>query len=673
MPKAIMEELGLDIPRPYHDLFSFDSRKVKCLRLIKYLAITLTQLPMKSMMMDIVVADVPPKFGMLLSRGWIKRLVGTLQNDLSYATIPVFGGESRRLYREAQLAYIISDEKNPTNHPMYVVDTDFGACILQIEESQKASMQLRKQTVQAEEEQGIQVWEIFFDGACSRETAGVGVVLVSPQQESTQLSFKLAFQVTNNITDCEALLLGLSVAKDRGIKNIKVFGDADLNIQQVNITFQAKHPRLKAYRDEVWRLRDSFDSFCISYIPRAKNQLVDSLAVSASLFIPPMPPRLVYEVQMKYRPSLLDNVQHWKAFDDDDEINRFLQVIDEFSEMQIYQENQALETSPQSQLRNKIGKDSIVQLPSSHIPKGLIPLERLFDQNDMPYKATQKEDQSAVCKHNIGSPGQPKYISLSSHLSADQIYEYCNLMKQSDDAFAWEYSDLKTYDKKIIRHKIPLEKDTIPFKQKLRPINPLLLPLIEKEIKKLLAAKIIVPLRYSKWIANLVVVRKKSGEIRLCVDFINLNKCSKKDNYPLPKIEHLLQKVSGAKVTSFLDGFSGFNQIVVHPDDQEKTAFTTPWGTFMYAKMPFGLMNAGATFQRAMDIAFVREKDKFVLIYLNDIIVYSSSHQDHLQHLKKVLLKCRRFGISVNPKKSQFALEEGKLLGHIISDGRCPN
>ena len=99
MPKAVMEELGLDITRPYHDLF--DSRKVKCLGLIKDLAVTLTQLPMKSMMMDIVVADVPPKFRMLLSIGWIKRLGGTLQNDLSYATIPVFGGESKRLYREA--------------------------------------------------------------------------------------------------------------------------------------------------------------------------------------------------------------------------------------------------------------------------------------------------------------------------------------------------------------------------------------------------------------------------------------------------------------------------------------------------------------------------------------------------------------------------------------------
>ena len=177
-----------------------------------------------------------------------------------------------------------------------------------------------------------------------------------------------------------------------------------------------------------------------------------------------MPPRLVYEVQMKYRPSLPDNVQHWKVFEDDDEVNRFLQVIDEFFEMQIDQENEALEESPHPYLRNKIGKDSIVQLPNNQIPKDLVTLEKLFDQIDVPYKAAQKEDQSTVCKHNIGNPYQPKYVNLSTRLSVAWSVEYCNLMTQFADFFAWEYSDLKTYDKEIIQHKIPLEKDTIPFK-----------------------------------------------------------------------------------------------------------------------------------------------------------------------------------------------------------------
>ena len=91
-----------------------------------------------------------------------------------------------------------------------------------------------------------------------------------------------------------------------------------------------------------------------------------------------------------------------------------------------------------------------------------------------------------------------------------------------------------------------------------------------------------------------------------------------------------------------LDGFLGYNQVVVHPYDQEKTTFTTPWGTFMYAKMPFGLMNVGATFQRAMDIAFSEEKDKYVVIYLDDITMFSKIDLDHLQHLRKVFLKCRK-------------------------------
>ena len=133
-------------------------------------------------------------------------------------------------------------------------------------------------------------------------------------------------------------------------------------------------------------------------------------------------------------------------------------------------------------------------------------------------------------------------------------------------------------------------------------------PVIEKEVKKLLDAKIIVPLRYSSWVANLVHVRKKNGEIRLCVDFRNLNRSSLKDNYPLPKIEQILQKVVGAQRISMVDGFSGYNQISMHPDDKEKISFTTPWGTFMYDKMPFGLMNAGAKFPEGYGYCLCRRK-----------------------------------------------------------------
>ena len=128
-------------------------------------------------------------------------------------------------------------------------------------------------------------------------------------------------------------------------------------------------------------------------------------------------------------------------------------------------------------------------------------------------------------------------------------------------------------------------------------MNPKLLSSIEKEVNVLFTTCIIVPLRFSNWMSNLVLVRKNTREIRLCIYFKNLNKVSLKDNYPLPKLDHIFHRVVGSSRISLLDGYSGYNQILFQPDDQEKTTFTTPWGTFIYAKFPLGLKNAGATFQ----------------------------------------------------------------------------
>jgi len=116
-----------------------------------------------------------------------------------------------------------------------------------------------------------------------------------------------------------------------------------------------------------------------------------------------------------------------------------------------------------------------------------------------------------------------------------------------------------------------------------------------------------------------------------------------------------------------IDGFYGYNQIYVLTEDIKNTSFTTPWGTFMYAKISFGLMNTRETFHQAMDNTFIGERDKFVVIYLDDIIVFSIFDKQHRQHLRRVFSKCRKFGLSLNPKKSLFAMKEGKLLWHIVS------
>jgi hypothetical protein len=128
MSKVVMDQLDLDITRPFKDIFSFDSRKVKCLGLIKDMIISLSQIATKNMVLDVVVAEIPPKFGMLLSRSWAAKLKGILKMDMSYAAIPIFG-QDMRLYRELFLKYMVSNKSQPKNHPIYSVETEIGSSI----------------------------------------------------------------------------------------------------------------------------------------------------------------------------------------------------------------------------------------------------------------------------------------------------------------------------------------------------------------------------------------------------------------------------------------------------------------------------------------------------------------------------------------------------------------
>jgi hypothetical protein len=145
-------------------------------------------------------------------------------------------------------------------------------------------------------------------------------------------------------------------------------------------------------------------------------------------------------------------------------------------------------------------------------------------------------------------------------------------------------------------------------------MNPKLKPLVKVELKKL-----IYPIRHSYWLSNLVIVRMKTGEIQMCVDFRDLNKSSVKYNYHLPKVDFLIQQVTRSTCISMLDGFSGYNLVLAAEEDREKTTFITPWETYAYAKMPFGLKNAGATFKRAMDQAYNGFIEKFMADYHDEL------------------------------------------------------
>jgi hypothetical protein len=220
------------------------------------------------MVMDIVVADIPPKYGMLLSRSWGAKLQGTLQLDMSYATIPLFG-QQRRLYRETLMKYMVSSQEKPHNYPLYSVHSDLDSFILyndgdmesqiaqleddvyNLEESKETPEEDKTVTIQTDEP--IEpLWSLDFDGVVSKEGSGAGVwVFNSKARYSESHSYKLNFQCTNNIAEYEALMLGLKLLKKLGAKRISVRGDSELIIKQIKGEYSAKHPRLRAYRNVV--------------------------------------------------------------------------------------------------------------------------------------------------------------------------------------------------------------------------------------------------------------------------------------------------------------------------------------------------------------------------------------------------------------------------------------
>lgn len=151
------------------------------------------------------------------------------------------------------------------------------------------------------------------------------------------------------------------------------------------------------------------------------------------------------------------------------------------------------------------------------------------------------------------------------------------------------------------------------------------------------------------------------------MDFKNLNVSSLKDNYLLPNMEAMLQKVTRCELLSMMDGFSGYNQVMVKEYEQYKTPFTTLWGTYVYVRIPFGPIIASATFQRFMDVAFDDFIDLFEAIYQDDLTVHRKKEEDHCSHLEKIVVRALEYKISLNPKKCVFGVKEGKLLGHIVS------
>ena len=190
---------------------------------------------------------------------------------------------------------------------------------------------------------------------------------------------------------------------------------------------------------------------------------------------------------------------------------------------------------------------------------------------------------------------------------------------------------------------------------------------IKEEVEKQLKAGFLTTIAYLDWVTNIVPMLKKDGKVHMCVDYRDLNRASPKDNFPLPHINTLIDNTTTNMFFSFMDGFSGYNQIKMAKEDKAKITFTIHWGTYAYDVMPFSLKNTGATYQRATVTLLHGMMHKEIVVYVDDMIAKSCTSMNHLINLRKLFKHLIKYRMRQNPNKCVFGASLGKLLGFIVS------
>ncbi|CAL8084600.1 unnamed protein product [Prunus armeniaca] len=293
-------------------------------------------------------------------------------------------------------------------------------------------------------------------------------------------------------------------------------------------------------------------------------------------------------------------------------------------------------------------------------------------------------------------PGHLKYaylgansslpVIIAADLSSTEEEKLLRILRNYQDAIGWTIADIKGISPTICMHRILMEDGVKPTIDAQRRLNPIMKEVVRTEVMKLLDAGMIYPISDSKWVSATQVVPKRSGitvvkndnnELvptrlttgwRMCVDYRKINTGTRKDHFPLPFTDQMLERLAGRAFYCFLDGYSGYNQIPVAAEDQEKTTFTCPFGTFAYRRMPFGLCNAPATFQRCMMSIFSGLVEQVVEVFMDDFSVFGDSFDECLNNLSLVLDRCIKTNLVLNWEKCHFMVKQGIVLGHLISN-----
>jgi hypothetical protein len=238
-----------------------------------------------------------------------------------------------------------------------------------------------------------------------------------------------------------------------------------------------------------------------------------------------------------------------------------------------------------------------------------------------------------------------------------------DFLRANADVFAWSPSDMPDIPRDVDEHLLDIRARARPVKQPLRRFDEEKRRAIGEEIHKLMAAGFIKEVIHPEWLANPVLVRKKGGKWRMCVDYTGLNKACPKVPYPLPRIDQIVDSTAGCESLSFLEAYPGYHQIRMKESDQLATSFITPFGMYCYVTMPFGLRNAGATYQRCMNHVFGEHIGRTVEAYVDDIVVKTRKAFDLLSDLEVTFRCLKAKGVKLNPEKCVFGGTPRHALG----------
>ncbi len=252
---------------------------------------------------------------------------------------------------------------------------------------------------------------------------------------------------------------------------------------------------------------------------------------------------------------------------------------------------------------------------------------------------------------------------IPEDVSAEVKGRLGKLLDEYQDVFSLNERDLgKTT---ISKHRIDTGNSP-PVRQPLRRQPFAYRAVIDEQLEQMMKEDLIEPTR-SEWASNVVLVRKKDGTMRFCIDYRGLNEKTKKDSYPLPRVDECLDALTGASWFSTLDLRSGYHQVAMEPKDADKTAFVTRRGIFKWKVMPFGLCNAPATFQRLMDLVLSGINFETCLVYLDDVIIFGNNEEQHLERLRQVFQRLRDANLKLKPSKCQLLRHSVGFLGHVVT------